>query len=1084
MFEKTIRVFLSSTFKDMQDERNTLHRETFARLRAYCEASGFQFHVIDLRWGVNDEAAWDQRTEAICLNEIRRCRLVTPRPNFVALIGQRYGWRPLPMELSAADWETIRGEAGERRFLLDAWYFEDRNNVPLVYRLRRRATAQERDAVWWRTTVEDPLREVMLSSARQVLPDVPCALDDVDLSLTEKEIRSGTENAAQANWQAFVYFRRLDVPQDVLREPFIDLNEAGTLADPRSSEKLRALHTRLEQNRAVTTRDHTARLVGGRVDPQYLARLQKSVYSDLKEAIDSQIADFEATPPAAREIEAHEAFGAERRRNYVARAVEARVHEYLDRDDRRPLVLHGVSGGGKTALIAKLAADLAARRPRCIDVVRFIGATGDSTGLRSLVRSIHAQIAAESRSVDASESMKGDPQASLRTTLTMGTGDRPVVVLLDALDQLSPDDRALSGDWIPRELPANCRLVATCMTEGALDDEGSGVFDALAGRLDPESMLSIEEPDLPDLQQMLTAWLRSYCRQLSGPQREAVEGALVACPRPLFLRVLVEIARHWREDTTAGSLPTSIPTVIDRFLDGMEAHHGRALVGATLGLLAASRSGLTEVEIVELLGERTDVIEEFRTGSRYDYADAIDRLPPVVWSRLFYDLGLFLGDSTIAGVSVLGFYHRQLQTVARHRFLEPRTAEFRRDLASHFRRSPAWYTDGGRAPNPRRCYELPYQLRSLAQYDTLVAVMTDRDHVDAKIGSGLADDLLRDFVAMDGVEGAFAEPLVSFFARQYLDGDSVLAATFRAGDLHSFFAYRERTSFYRLLLESLVGDLSRGSLGGPAEARARSIRSRARVDLGGMLRRSRSFDEARKMLVVVDDLDSGLDNSDLGVGWYEIGYVEYMEDEYPEAARALRRSVQLAETGGDRVGAAISEGVELWAAYKCAPDRAGLECLVAASERALEMFTEKQNSDRRALRWVMNSLLHIVDASFLLGDVARLESHLRDLRANAWIREFGARDSLLQYEARFAMATERFEKAVSYWERFLQVTPIKEDTESGAWPLLDYGVSLVRVGKIDLARRTLDRALELRPRGACNAFWQERAREERARLSG
>ena len=121
MFNKTIRVFLSSTFKEMEGERDALHRGAFPHLRAHCEAQGFQFQVIDLRWGVSNEAAWDQRAEELCLEEIRRCRRVTPRPNFVALVGQRYGWRPLPGEVSESDWEHLRAEAGSLLELLGVY---------------------------------------------------------------------------------------------------------------------------------------------------------------------------------------------------------------------------------------------------------------------------------------------------------------------------------------------------------------------------------------------------------------------------------------------------------------------------------------------------------------------------------------------------------------------------------------------------------------------------------------------------------------------------------------------------------------------------------------------------------------------------------------------------------------------------------------------------------------------------------------------------------------------------------------------------------------------------------------------------
>lgn len=85
----TFRVFISSTFDDLSAERDTLHRLVFDRLRDLCQSHGCRFQAIDLRWRISQEASHDQRTMAICLEEIARSQQVTPRPNFVVMLGDR-----------------------------------------------------------------------------------------------------------------------------------------------------------------------------------------------------------------------------------------------------------------------------------------------------------------------------------------------------------------------------------------------------------------------------------------------------------------------------------------------------------------------------------------------------------------------------------------------------------------------------------------------------------------------------------------------------------------------------------------------------------------------------------------------------------------------------------------------------------------------------------------------------------------------------------------------------------------------------------------------------------------------------------
>src|SRR5687768_9031106 len=87
--ERAIRVFVSSTFRDMQAEREELTKFVFPQLRKLCESRGVTWGEVDLRWGITDEEKAEGKVLPICLAEIRNCR-----PYFIALLGERYGWIP------------------------------------------------------------------------------------------------------------------------------------------------------------------------------------------------------------------------------------------------------------------------------------------------------------------------------------------------------------------------------------------------------------------------------------------------------------------------------------------------------------------------------------------------------------------------------------------------------------------------------------------------------------------------------------------------------------------------------------------------------------------------------------------------------------------------------------------------------------------------------------------------------------------------------------------------------------------------------------------------------------------------------
>jgi hypothetical protein len=88
-----IRLFVSSTFRDMYAERDYLLKFTFPQLRKICESRGVVWDEVDLRWGIPDEERAEGKVLPLCLEEIRRCR-----PYFIGLLGERYG---VPVPISA-----------------------------------------------------------------------------------------------------------------------------------------------------------------------------------------------------------------------------------------------------------------------------------------------------------------------------------------------------------------------------------------------------------------------------------------------------------------------------------------------------------------------------------------------------------------------------------------------------------------------------------------------------------------------------------------------------------------------------------------------------------------------------------------------------------------------------------------------------------------------------------------------------------------------------------------------------------------------------------------------------------------------
>src|SRR5689334_20606987 len=95
---RLLRLFLSSTFRDMQAERDILTRLVLPRQRAALAARNASLQEVDLRWGVTATMNVNSGALAVCLREVAGCF-----PLVIGLLGRRAGWLPPRAVLATFD---------------------------------------------------------------------------------------------------------------------------------------------------------------------------------------------------------------------------------------------------------------------------------------------------------------------------------------------------------------------------------------------------------------------------------------------------------------------------------------------------------------------------------------------------------------------------------------------------------------------------------------------------------------------------------------------------------------------------------------------------------------------------------------------------------------------------------------------------------------------------------------------------------------------------------------------------------------------------------------------------------------------
>lgn len=806
---RTFRVFVSSTFSDLAAERDALQRVAFPRLREHCRRKGARFQAIDLRWGVSEEAGVDQQTMNICLEELRRCRQQSPRPNFIVLLGDRYGWRPLPPQLEAGEFEELHRAVSEAdRALTERWYRRDDNAVPAEYVLQRR----EREFVERQRWAEEEARllAVLVRAAEATIPSGDPRRQKYEYSATHQEILHGAIHAEDAQSHVFCYLRSLEqTPQigDPEAGLFTDFLPDGT-PDLEAQQRLARLKGELEARFGPA--GHVYRWDVPRADAiaqSHLDALCARVESDLRRIIDEELDRLEKVESKANpEIEAHRRFGEERSKNFVGRDdILSRIVDYLGNapdptgqsiglplgqrgkegvsgmDNNHPLVVHGVSGSGKTAIMAKAALDGESLHQSPLDpgggegrgegttvIYRFIGATPGSSDLRSLLESLCKQIAGAYGDQTPVPSSPRELIEDFPKRLAFATAERPLVLFLDALDQLSSADNARDLNWLPRELPPHVKLVVSVLeTEGAPGE----CFPAAQRFVPVENMVPVGPLSPSHGEELLNVWLAAAHRTLQPEQRGEVLTKFAANGLPLYLKLAFEEARRWHS-TISSPLATDIPGLLADLLHRLEEerNHGPVFTRRALGYLAAGRHGLTEDELLDVLSRDKQVLADFQRRSRN--SPEVSHLPVIVWSRLYADLEPYLTSRAADGTVVLSFYHRQVREAVESAYLGGGEKPLAHGhLADYFKSQDHWLgsadkKDAGekgqlpptRATNLRKVAELPYQQTLGERWPELETTLTDLHFIEAKVAAGLTFDLVADCrLALDSLPEAQEE---------------------------------------------------------------------------------------------------------------------------------------------------------------------------------------------------------------------------------------------------------------------------------------------------------------------------------------
>lgn len=404
--DRVIRVFISSTFRDMMKERDLLVKEVFPELRRKCAKRFVTFTEVDLRWGITEAQAEEGQVLPLCLAEIEHSR-----PFFIGLLGERYGWIP----------DTIRPEVIER----EPWLKEH---------------VEGRTSVTELEILHGVLNDPAMKNLAFFYFRAPAYVADPGLASDE----------------------RRDMIERNLKG---DIEKYGEVEATRRTEARKVKLGELKQR----IRGSKLPLVEPYANPKELAEIVLTQFDELIDRLypEERTPDLLEQERIAHEAFAKNKLFAciDRPSHLKALNAFAEPPEHVGKG----LVVTGESGGGKTTLLAAWARDWVKTHPGDFLFQHYFGSTSDSASPERFLRRLLGELKVRFGIADDLPARPDKLREALPVWLARTLGKGRILLVLDGLNQVQGDEPDRRLHFLPSHFPPNITVLASALPGPALD---------------------------------------------------------------------------------------------------------------------------------------------------------------------------------------------------------------------------------------------------------------------------------------------------------------------------------------------------------------------------------------------------------------------------------------------------------------------------------------------------------------------------------------------------------------------------------------------------------------------------------------
>ena len=1092
--KKTFRLFISSTFNDLREERNILQNEVFPEIKLFCKSYGYNFEPIDLRWGVSSEAGLDHKAMEICINEVEKV-FNYPKPNFLIMLGNRYGWIPVPTEIEDKHYEKLLDKANsDEQILLEKWYKKDNNSIPATYILQPiDSILGNGNEKFWFEQDEKQLVKIIIKY-KNIFPDNL----HIGKSATEQEIIRGVLDSAQKiqskDDSVLCMVRNITNTEQIDNPIFLEDNQVQLNNLKENLKNCREPHVEYKELEAKLIQKGDLL----KPDKEYLEDYAIEVKRFLKFKILNEINRL-ASSSKNLEDEIHEKFKDERSKIFIGReSILETINQYVSDNSTAPLVIYGESGVGKSAFMAKLISSLENTKKSMNYLYRFVGISEISSQPKLFLDNLIVEIA--QRLNQTTKETSKDYSDSINRFINIlnqysSKSTKKLLLIIDALDQF---ETKTSLEWIESELPKNIKIVVS-----TLPSEYGEYYDILKTKEKKENIFPIEKLNLSEGKSIIDYWLIANNKQLTKDQLDHILKLFDKNGLPLYLKIIFDQALSWKSyDYSYKQLDdeTLIDAIRSYFNNLVtKQHQARILVDHTIGYISASKNGLSENEVVEILSSDHIVMQDISNPyHKLPSSVGTDKLPSAVWSRLYYDLLKYFTFVEFDGESLINFYHRKIKECARDYYYMMNKEFYHTNLLEYFWNQPTKFIKTDET-NLRKISELPYHCIQSNSYSKFLDLY-DLDFIDLKVNTGHKEYMLDDLFQMsikilknkelnDTIKNEFIEDisfaLFTFLVDKIKDSRSDII---NVEDIHAKFMFQSDTIFYNKFLENIMDDnkiIQKFGQDKQAELYLTSFKARK----ANLLRRDAKLVSAMDIYndIIESDAINDLHNLEQSTIFYDVGTISYLRGDYNSAIKFMNKSVEVAGDLNNKISKYMSLVKLGQIKFVYLKDYDFFETIL---NEAFQHFWKFRFESFSARRFVRGNYALYFDLYYAKEDLIKSKEFLEKFKNdNSNIYKsiyFIPKDKSLYekskctgytpYEARIKILEGKYEEAADMFSRYLNIFMNEDDRntlEFIAKEYYDYLLALKQINNTKQFEIEKEKALKL-PDEPLNAIWKER----------